>query len=145
AHFGARRADRRARYEKRMENARDGSQIGGASIAPTRTSTCRYCGAPIGEERWFVVEYPKAAHARCMDWSTRPFRFEREIDVLLLLSRRHPRLADRRALQQIATKLAALRRRWPHDAVNVLDDGERLIRSARPLLAPLDHRDRMRL
>ena len=119
----------------------------GAALAKTAAAVdvrrCVRCGEII-EGRYWMVQFPHGAHEACVDWSQRAFPFVREIDVLRLLARRAG-LRVRPALLRAAERLTALRRRWPVEAPSIFDEGRSIIDAVRPLLAELDHRDRMRL
>ena len=125
-----------------MERASDGARLAATAnaLVPRR---CVRCGGAIAGRFW-IVKFPDAAHEACVDWRARPFPFARELDVLRFLARR-AKADHARGLLAAAGALATLKRRWPADAIAVLDEGRRVIAAARAHVVDLDHRDRQRL
>lgn len=81
-------------------------------------------------EPWWVTTFPDGEHERCRDWSSRPFPFERHLSTLRRCLR-HLAGDDRRAVIEHGRALAALRSRWPSEALTVLKEGRRYVAQAR--------------
>lgn len=104
-----------------------------ADLRIPRTERCEVCGQPLGVEPYWIVEYPKAVHERCRDWSGRAFPYRPDLDALRRLVRRM-RVLTREAVHT-GRALAAIERDWPADGARALGRARRLIDELRPKLA----------
>lgn len=74
---------------------------------------CVVCEEPLdGSEPYWCISYPKSAHTRCIDWSERPFPFERQLTTLRRVWRATRHARARREIARTGAWLAALERRW---------------------------------
>src|SRR4051812_15675053 len=119
-----------------IERARDGAALAKTSpVADGSERRCVRCGTALGQ-RWWVVAFPDGAHDECMEWSTRPFPFTRELDVLRFLARRLGDGRRKEILDGLKRDLAALARRWAfvvdgEDPLDVLRAGRSIVGAAR--------------
>lgn len=83
---------------------------------------CLVCDGPLdGTEPFWCVAYPRGAHARCLDWSERPFPFARQLKVLRRAYRETTHARARREIARAGSFLAALERRFLVGEGNVHD------------------------
>lgn len=94
---------------------------------------CVRCGEALGASYW-ITTYPDGAHAPCVDWSARPFEYERQVSALLRIARA-PEIARPDLLRRAARALEALAAQWPDDALFVLERGRVIISAARRFTA----------
>lgn len=90
---------------------------------------CVRCGEPLGAGYW-ITEYPQGAHEACVDWSKRPFPFERHVGALGRIARA-PGVARPDLLHRAARALHALDEQWPAQALFVLERGRTIVAAAR--------------
>lgn len=113
--------------------APDGANLATTSPIPT---TCTICGAALGIEARWVVDHPKQAHERCIDWAARPFPYAWRIAGLELVVRRvvdDALVVAQRCLRVHRRALAA----WPTPALVILDVCGREANAARAQLSRL--------
>jgi hypothetical protein len=112
------------------EKARDGASLASVSQEAGR---CAVCGQELGAERWWVIpgQFPLGEHERCRDWSRYPFPFDRQLGELRKVYRRLGEAAGaagaRVLVETAGRELRDLERRWPRDALVVLDEGRMVI------------------
>ena len=115
-----------------------------AHRAPAITSfptVCTHCGGRLGAFFW-VTDYPRAAHAECVDWCARPFPFAWALPVLRTLYR--AALPDeRRVVAELGCTLRTLEAQWPSHAAHVVVLAAHVVDRARSL--PVHRRGRPRL
>jgi hypothetical protein len=74
---------------------------------------CVICGGALdGTEPFWCVAYPRGAHTRCIDWSERPFPFERQLELLRRVWRATTHARARREIARVGAWLASLERKW---------------------------------
>jgi hypothetical protein len=104
---------------------------------------CVVCGMTTAGARTWVAsagaEGPRLVHEHCRNWSREPFPFATHLDALTRLLRqgRIP-AANIRAVEGHVRSLAALRRQWPTEAPDVLEDGRAIKAAVFPLLGDVD-------
>jgi len=81
-----------------------------ATPAPTPTH-CAVCGLPLGLRYW-IVDYPRAVHHDCRDWSTAPWPFA-HVEAALRRALRTRASQTPVALRRLLSELGRARRRWP--------------------------------
>ena len=96
--------------------APDGALLVSAGVAPT---TCAICAAPLGPRFW-MLDYPRAAHVGCIDWSARAFPFAWRIRGLEVVHRRVAGEA-RLVVARLLRVLTVAEQRWPHEPQRLLD------------------------
>lgn len=96
-----------------------------AEVVPApHPTTCEACGTPLGLRYW-IVDYPRAVHHECRDWSAVRWPFEHVEHAL----RRALRSADREggtplapamrlACERLLVDLRDARRAWPNGTRN---------------------------
>ena len=107
-----------------MERAQDGAALAVVPVFARRR--CVRCGDLLGDTYW-ITRYPDGAHEACVDWSNRPFPFERHATALA----RAPEVTRPDLLHRAARALWALEPRWPDEALWVLERGRIIIAAAR--------------
>jgi hypothetical protein len=98
-----------------------------------RTERCAVCDGPLGTEPYWIVEYPRAIHERCRDWSAEPWPYRGELEGLRKLVRRL-RLLTRDAVAT-GKALAALEREWPKNGARGLATARSLVDDLRGKLS----------
>ncbi|MCU0676391.1 MAG: hypothetical protein MUE69_26815 [Myxococcota bacterium] len=82
-----------------------------ATPAPTPTH-CSVCGLALGLQYW-IVDYPRAVHHECRDWSRAPWPFA-HVEAALRRALR-AQTAPNVMLRRLSSELGRARRRWPRD------------------------------
>lgn len=110
--------------------APDGANI--ARVERPGDRACDVCGERLEAPYW-IVDFPRGAHERCIDWSTRPFPFTRHLEVLRKMARAAEGEA-RASVIRAGVAMAALHKRWPTEALAVLQEGRAIVAALRPHL-----------
>jgi hypothetical protein len=110
-----------------MQRAQDGAAL--AVVPQFAHRRCVRCDELLGDSYW-ITNYPHGAHERCVDWNNRAFPFERQANALVRIARA-PEVTRPDLLHRAARALWALKSRWPHNALGVLDHGRIIITAAR--------------
>ena len=92
-------------------------------------ATCEVCGLPLGLRYW-IVDYPRAVHHECRDWSAARWPFGHVEAALRRALRGDVDDVTRRAARRLARDLRAARARWPENGRAAYDTLEPRCRSA---------------
>lgn len=90
---------------------------------------CEVCGAPLGDEVYWITEHPRGVHERCRDWSSLTFPYARDLASLRRLVRRVKRAT--REVIAIGKRLAEIDRAWPRGGQAALAESRELLDRAR--------------